>query len=108
MATHQKTMDAQIAQQVSHLSRPQGHLPSQPETNPRGHINAISSIGEGLEESPVMVLQEVVTVPHSGGKERAKREENPNSIGKTSHPLPARAYQPPVPYPQRVAWARLF
>ena len=44
MATHQKAMDtqiAQIAQQVSHLSRPQGHLPGQAETNPRGHVNAI-------------------------------------------------------------------
>jgi len=66
MAAHQKTMDiqiAQIAQQVSHLSRPQGHLPGQPKTNPRGHANAISTIGERLEESPVMVLQEVVPVP---------------------------------------------
>ena len=39
MATHQKMMDnqiAQIAQQVSHLSRPEGHLPGQPETNRKG------------------------------------------------------------------------
>ena len=37
MTTHQKTMDtqiAQIAQQVSHLSRPQAHLSGQPGTNP--------------------------------------------------------------------------
>ena len=37
MASYQKVMDIQIAQtaqQVSHLSRPQGHLPGQPETNP--------------------------------------------------------------------------
>jgi len=76
LAVHQKTMDAQItqiAQQVSHLSRPQGDLPSQPETNPRGYINAISSIEEGLEESLVMVLQEVVTVPHS--RENGERRE---------------------------------
>jgi len=68
MASRQKAMDAQIAQiaqQVSHLSRPQGHLPSQPETNPRGHVNAISTVREGLEESPVMVLQEKVSVPDS-------------------------------------------
>jgi len=59
MVTNQKTMDTQIvhiAQQVSHLSRPQGHLPGQPEINPKSHINAISMMGEGLEESPVMVL----------------------------------------------------
>jgi len=38
MATHQMAMDTQITQivqHVSHLSRPQGHLPGQPETNPR-------------------------------------------------------------------------
>ena len=59
MAAHQKMMDTQIAhiaQQVSHLSRPQGQLPGQPEVNPRCHVNAISTMEEGLEESPVMVL----------------------------------------------------
>ena len=62
MATHQKAMDTQItqtAQQVSHLSRPQGFLPGQPETNPRGHVNAISTMRGGLEESLAMVLQEL-------------------------------------------------
>jgi len=72
MATHQKTMDtqiAQIAQQVSLLSRPQGQLPGQPEVNPCRHINAISTMEEGLEESPVMVLQEAVPVPDFVGTE---------------------------------------
>jgi len=35
------TQLAQIAQQVSHLLRPQGHLSGQPEANPKGHMNAI-------------------------------------------------------------------
>ena len=59
MATHQKAMDtqiAQIAQQVSRLSRPQGHLLGQPETKLRGHVNVVSTVRGGLEESPVMVL----------------------------------------------------
>ena len=95
-------MDIQIAQttqQVSDLSRPQGHLPSQPETNLRGHVNVISAMGEGLEESPLMVLQEVVPIPHSGGTGGKKREENLSFSGETSHPLPTRPYQPPVPFP---------
>jgi len=33
---------AQIAQQVSHLSRPQGHLPGQHETNPKCQMNVIT------------------------------------------------------------------
>jgi len=57
----------QIAQQVSHLSRPWGHLPGPLETNSKGHINAMFVIEEGLEENPVMVLQETVTVPKSVG-----------------------------------------
>jgi len=67
MASHQKAMDTQIAQHISHLSRPQGHLPGQPETNPRGHINALSTVGEGLEESAMMILLETVPVPDSAG-----------------------------------------
>jgi len=41
MATHQNAMSSQItqiAQQVSHLFRPQGHLPGQTETNLRCHV----------------------------------------------------------------------
>ena len=63
MASHQGLMDtqiAQIAQQVSSLSKPQGQLPGKPETNPRGHINTIFAAGEGLVKSPMMVIQEVV------------------------------------------------
>lgn len=81
MVAHQKTMDAQIAQQVSHLSQPRGHLPSQSETNPRGHINAISTMGEGLQKSLGMVLQEVVPVPDSVGIEEKKRKENLSFVG---------------------------
>jgi len=74
IATHQKAMDtqiAQIAQQVSRLSRPQGHVLGQAETNPRGHVNTISTMRDGLEESPVMVLQEAVSAPVP---ERAERQ----------------------------------
>jgi len=52
-------MDTQIAhiiQQVSHLFWPQGHLLGQLKINPKGHINTIYVIGEGFEESPMMVL----------------------------------------------------
>ena len=61
MATHQKMMDnqiAQIAQQVNQLSRPQGHLPGQSETNPKGQIKAIT-LRSGRElEGPVVPMRE--------------------------------------------------
>jgi len=103
MASHQKVMDnqiAQIAQQVSHLSRPQAHLPSQPETNPKGHVNAITAVGEGFGESPVMVLQEVTSAPDSPGAGEGKKEaESLSSTEKPSPSPPIRPYQPLVPYP---------
>ena len=45
MTTHQNMLENQIPQityQVSHFSRPQRHLPGQPETNPKGQINTIT------------------------------------------------------------------
>ena len=61
MATHQKMMDnqiAQIAQQVNQLSRPQGHLLGQSETNPKGQMNAIT-LRSGRElEGPVVPMRE--------------------------------------------------
>jgi len=57
LSTHQKMMEtqlAQIAQQVNHLSRPQGHLSGQPEANPKGHMNAITlRSGKQLDEPKV-------------------------------------------------------
>ena len=103
MASHQKGMDnqiAQVAQQVSHLSRPQGHLPSQPRTNPKGYVNAISVVDEEFGESPVMVLQEVTTAPSSVGAGGGKKEaESLSSTEKPSPSPPIRPYQPLVPYP---------
>jgi len=78
MTSHQKATDnqiAQIAQQMSHLSWPQGHLPSQPNTNPRGHVNALSAVREGVEESLVMVLQEVTSVSDFGGIGGGRRKK---------------------------------
>ena len=110
MTTHQKAMDTQIpqiAQQVSHLSRPQGHLLGQAETNPRGHVNAISTVRDGLEESPVMVLQETASasIPEETEGQRKEGRSTPSEMEGTAPPI--RLYQPRVPYPQRLAWAQV-
>jgi len=111
MPVHQKTMDtqiAQIAQQVNHLSRPQGQLLGQTKVNPRRHVNAISTMEEGLAESPVMVLQEVIPIPDSTGTEgQKKKEESMSSTEEATPTPPTRSYQPPVPYPQRLIWSKL-
>jgi len=95
----------QITQQVSHLFR--GHLPGQLEINPKGHIDVISALREGLEESLVMVFQESITVSDFAGAEGRKNEESLSSNERSSLTLPVvHLYQPPVPYPQRLAWAK--
>ena len=61
MTTHQLMMKNQItriAQQLSHLSRPPGHLSGQPETNPKGQINAITLRNDRALECPQMPMRE--------------------------------------------------
>ena len=56
-----------------------------------------------LEESSVMVLQETVSVPDFVGIEGQQKERRVSPI-KTVSPAPfTHPYQPPVPYPQRLA-----
>jgi len=110
MASHQKVMDtqfAQIAQQVSSLSRPQKQLPGQSEVNPRGHINAVYQRNERVMESPITVVQEVAPVPISTGTTTLKNEGALNQEDEDHQPPPVRPYQPPVPYPQRLVRAKL-
>ena len=95
MAAHQKAMDtqvAQIAQQVSSLSRPQGQLPSQPDVNPRGHVNVVFTRDEGVVESPVMVLQDEAPVPISTGTTLLKNEGALNQEEGGHQPPPIRPY----------------
>jgi len=93
------TQIIQIAQRISHLSWPQGHLPGQPKTNPMGHINAISVVGEGIEESPVMVLQGTVLILDSTGTNEQKEEESLISNKMVTPAPPIHPYQPYIPYP---------
>ena len=111
MATHQKAMDtqiAQIAQQVSRLSRPQGHLPGQAETNHRGHVNVVSTVRDGLEESSEMVLREIASAPVPERAERQQSEGRSILSEMEGTAPPICPYQPRVPYPQRLAWTKLL
>ena len=71
-------------------------------------MNAFSIVGEGAKESPAMVLQETVTVPDSIRTDEQKEKGKLSSKRGIILPPPVRPYQPPAPYLQRVAWAKLF
>ena len=116
MTTHQKMMEnqiAQIAQQVRHLSRPQGHLSGQPETNPKGQMNTITlRSGRELESPPMPVREErretddegdaAKEAPIEPSSERVHTERT-QEIGAEQVSPPVKPYTPPVPYPQRLA-----
>jgi len=107
---------AQIAQQVSHLSRPQGHLRGQPETNPEGQMNAIT-LWSGRElESPPMPMRGncretnneddvVKEVPIDTRSKRVHTERAQEVQAEHVSP-PMKPYKPPMPYPQRLLKAK--
>ena len=65
-------------------------------------------MGEGLEKSPVMVLQETVAVPKSVGTTAQNEDEGLSYNTKSISIAPVVChYAPPVPYPQRLAWTKL-
>ena len=106
---------AQIAQQVNHLSRPQGHLLGQPEANPKGHMNAITlQSGKQLDEPKVIQAQEGECVAKEKGQTPLENEvvEVPNDKEQGIHeedprPRVVEPYRSLIPFPQRLAKAKL-
>ena len=102
MTSHQKATDtqiAQIAQQVSSLSRPQGQLSRQLEVNPKGHINTVYTRSDGLVDSPLIVLQEIAHVPVLTGPVTMQKGGNESLKGRSVQSPLSHPYQLPVPYP---------
>ncbi|XP_020262292.1 uncharacterized protein LOC109838247 [Asparagus officinalis] len=113
LATHNKMLERQItqlAQNASSSSRPSGMLPGQPETNPRGHVNAITLRSGKQYEEPKMKENDGGDGHHEektkividvDNKTQIQEEEK---VKKYVAPAP---YKPPLPFPQRLAKAKL-
>jgi len=101
---------------VSHLSRPQGHLPGQPKTNPKGQMNAITlRSGRELESPPMPMRKERRETDNAGDVDKEVPFEIPNEwvhIEMTQevrieHVSPsAKLHKPLVPYHQRLVNAK--
>ncbi|XP_020263244.1 uncharacterized protein LOC109839226 [Asparagus officinalis] len=113
LATHNKMLETQItqlAQNASSSSRPSGMLPGQPETNPRGHVNAITLRSGKQYEGPKMKEydggnghhEEKSKIVIDVDNETQMQEEE--KVEKYVAPAP---YKPPLPFPQRLATAKL-
>ncbi|XP_057996533.1 uncharacterized protein LOC131175871 [Hevea brasiliensis] len=83
LATHNRMLENQIAQQASSFSKAQGKLPSQPK-NPKEHYKAV-----------ILRINE-----EANKRKEIKKEEEEKYV-------PPPPYKPPLPYPQRFQKAKL-
>jgi len=71
LATHNRMLEAQIAQKASFSSTPSDRLPSKPEPNPREHCNCVTMKKEedliDSKDTPMEEGKEIIMV---GNKER--------------------------------------
>ncbi|KAL2895232.1 Serine/threonine-protein kinase MRCK gamma [Bienertia sinuspersici] len=107
----QKLLESQVSQlahQVGQSSRAPGHFPGNTEQPPKDHMNAVTlRSGKELECPPIKepskgVVEEVVEtekVVENDLVDKDKEESTPNPI--------IAPYKPPVPFPQRLAQAKL-
>lgn len=117
ITAHNKLMESQmtqLAQQISHLSKPSGQLPGQTEPNPKGHINAISlRSGKELQEPTRRVTEhdntakEVIELSEEVQEKTGLEDEAKKPEKEEPTVIPIKPYKPPVPFPQRLAQAKL-
>ena len=102
LATHNKMLENQIAQQAASSSRAPGMLPGKPEANPNEHCKAITlRSGKALEEPKVVN-------DHPNAQEEEQKEDNASKDQKKEAiNTPLAPYQPPIPFPQRLAKVKL-
>ncbi|XP_048496376.1 uncharacterized protein LOC125495640 [Beta vulgaris subsp. vulgaris] len=114
---HNKMMEnqtTQLAQQISHLSKPPGQLPGQTEPNPKGFIHAISlRSGRELQDPYRKVndqrnsVEESKNLSDKDQGENVLEDEAKETEKKEPVVIPIAPYKPPVPFPQRLAQAKL-
>ncbi|XP_010669123.3 uncharacterized protein LOC104886363 [Beta vulgaris subsp. vulgaris] len=99
---------SQLAHQVGQLSKAPGHFPGNSEQPSKGHINAvILRNGKELQDHPLKepskrTVEEMVQTEKAVENEIIEEEKK-----KEPTPTPIRPYTPPVPFPQRLARAKL-
>ena len=96
----------QLAQQISHLSKPSGQFPGQTEPNPKGHIHAISltSDKELQEPDPKKVTkqnksaEEVIGLSKEDQGNTVLEDEAKKTEKQEPSIIPIEPYKPPVPF----------
>ncbi|XP_048490039.1 uncharacterized protein LOC104884063 [Beta vulgaris subsp. vulgaris] len=117
ITAHNKLMESQmtqLAQQISHLSKPSGQLPGQTEPNPKGHINAISLRSDKELQEPTRrvteqknTAKEVIKLSEEVQGKTGLEDEAKNTEKEEPTVIPMEPYKPHVPFPQRLAQAKI-
>ncbi|XP_074277872.1 uncharacterized protein LOC141601482 [Silene latifolia] len=107
-----ETQLAQIAQQVSQSMKSQGQFPGNTEANPKGQMNALTlRNGKVLEETTnpksMFVEDKAIVIEDEGKAMEEIVVEKKQAYEKEASLTPPRVYVPPVPFPQRLAKAKL-
>ncbi|XP_048491283.1 uncharacterized protein LOC125492650 [Beta vulgaris subsp. vulgaris] len=98
---------SQLAHQVGQSSKATGHFPGNTKQPSKGHINAvILRNGKELQDHPLKEPSNR-TVEEMVQPEKALENEIIEEEKKEPTPTPIRPYTPPVPFPQRLAHAKL-
>ncbi|XP_057249215.1 uncharacterized protein LOC130590682 [Beta vulgaris subsp. vulgaris] len=98
---------SQLAHRVGQLSKAPGHFPGNSEQPPKAHINAvILRNGNELQDHPLKEPSKR-TVEETVQTKKVVENEIVEEEKKEPTPTPIRPYTPPVPFPQRLARAKL-
>ena len=112
MQAHNKMLESQIAQlSIGSSQKNYGKLPSQPEINPREGVNAIT-LRSGKQLSTSEPRKEESEKDSELEKEEIevseiKPTENSKKTKEEERYVSPPAYQPPLPFPQRIQKAKL-
>ncbi|KAJ9159605.1 hypothetical protein P3X46_025102 [Hevea brasiliensis] len=108
LATHNKILENQIAQQAGSSSEAAGKLPSQLEMNPKEYCKVVTlrsgRILEQLEEKPTEETSDKSKSQVEKKEEEVKKDQEEEARKKKKLREP---YQPPLPFPQRFQKAKL-
>ena len=120
LTTHNRMLEAQIAQKVSFSSMPPNRSPSKPELNPRGQCNVMLLRGGKQLKGPKEVTNNESSYDKNEHVENVEKEISspskeviadvaykPDEVPKDPKITPPKPYTPPLPFPQRMAKAKL-
>ncbi|XP_057515550.1 uncharacterized protein LOC130797049 [Amaranthus tricolor] len=112
---HNKMIDtqmAQMAQQLSNLSMQKGQLSgnteNNPTTSPHQQLNAVTMRSGRTPHDPApKVKTSPIVVQDSGANDDVSEEKKDESVNSDKPTIAGRTYTPPVPFPSRLAQAKL-